>query len=75
MNRESDMKKLVIGLTGLAVIALNSAVFYAANASNTPKTFATSSAIKAAKWNPTVKLTHTKSSVLMQPTGIPNHAL
>ena len=74
MNRESDMKKLVIGLTGLAVIALNSAVFYAANAADTPKTFATSSAIKAAKWNPTVKLTYSKSSVLMQPTGIPNHA-
>ena len=74
MNRESDMKKLVIGFIGIAVIALNSAVFYAANSANTPKTFATSSAIKAAKWNPTVKLTYSKSSVLMQPTGIPNHA-
>ena len=67
-------KKIVIGITGLAVIALNSVVFYAASAANTPKSAATSSAIKAAKWNPTVKLTYSKSSVLMQPTGIPNHA-
>jgi hypothetical protein len=67
-------KKIVIGITGLAVIALNSVVFYAASAANTPKSVATSSAIKAAKWNPTVKLTYSKSSVLMQPTGIPNHA-
>ena len=68
------MKKLVIGITGLAVIALNSVVFYAANAANTAKSVSTSSAIKAAKWNPTVKLTYSKSSVLMQPNGIPNHA-
>ena len=68
------MKKLVIGITGIAVIALNSVVFYAASAANTPKSVATSSAIKAAKWNPTVKLTYSKSSVLMQPNGIPNHA-
>ena len=67
-------KKIVIGITGLAVIALNSVVFYAASAANTPTSVATSSAIKAAKWNPTVKLTYSKSSVLMQPTGIPNHA-
>ena len=67
-------KKIVIGITGLAVMALNSVVFYAASAANTPKSVATSSAIKAAKWNPTVKLTYSKSSVLMQPTGIPNHA-
>jgi len=67
-------KKIVIGITGLSVIALNSVVFYAASAASTPKSVATSSAIKAAKWNPTVKLTYSKSSVLMQPTGIPNHA-
>ena len=68
------MKKLVIGITSLAVISLNSVVFYAANAATAPKLVATSNAIKAAKWNPTVKLTYSKSSVLMQPTGIPNHA-
>lgn len=49
------MKKIVIGIIGLAVIALNSVVFYAASAASTPKSVATSTAIKAAKWNPTVK--------------------
>jgi len=68
------MKKLVIGISGIVVIALNSAVFYAASAASTPKSVATSTAIKAASWNPTVKLTYSTSSVLMQPTGIPNHA-
>lgn len=69
-----SMKKLVIGISGIVVIALNSVVFYAASAASTPKSVATSSAIKSAKWNPTVKLTYSQSSVLMQPTGIPNHA-
>lgn len=68
------MKKLVIGITALAVIALNSVVFYSAQAANTPKSVTTTSAIKAAKWNPTVKMTYSKSSVIMEPTGIPNHA-
>ena len=68
------MKRLVIGFMSIAVIALNSVVFYAANASSAQKVVSTSSAIKTAKWNPTVKLTFSKSSVLMQPTGIPNHA-
>lgn len=68
------MKKLVIGITSVAVVVLNSVVFYAANAATAPKVVATSSAIKAAQWNPTVKFTYSKSSVLMQPTGIPNHS-
>jgi hypothetical protein len=68
------MKKLVIGITSVAVVVLNSVVFYAANAATAPKVVATSGAIKAAQWNPTVKLTYSKSSVLMQPTGIPNHS-
>jgi hypothetical protein len=68
------MKKIVIALASIVVIALNSIVFYAAQAASTPKSVATSSAIKSAKWNPTVKLTYLKSSVIMQPTGIPNHA-
>jgi hypothetical protein len=67
------MKKVVIGIAGLAVIALNSVVFYAANAASTPKSVAIASAVKAAKWNPTVKLTYSKSSIIMQPDGIPNH--
>ena len=68
------MKKLVIGIAGLAIIALNSVVPYAANAASTPKSVVTTGAIKAAKWNPTVKLTYSNSSVIMQPDGIPNHA-
>jgi hypothetical protein len=68
------MKKLVIALTGIGVIALNSTVFYAANAASTSKSVSVVSAAKAAKWNPTVKLTYGKSSIVMEPTGIPNHA-
>jgi hypothetical protein len=68
------MKKLVVSLAGIFVIALNSLVFYAASAASAPKSVTTVKAIKAAKWNPTVKLTYSKSSVLMQPTGIPNHS-
>lgn len=67
-------KKIAIGISGLTVIALNSVVFYAASAANTPKSIATYNAVKTAKWNPTVKLTYSKNTVLMQPTGIPNHA-
>lgn len=67
-------KKLVIGITGLAVIALNGVVFYSAQAASTTKSVSVANAIKAAKWNSTVKLTYAKSSVIMQPDGIPNHA-
>jgi hypothetical protein len=67
------MKKVVIGIAGLAVIALNSVVFYAANAASAPKSVAITSAVKVAKWNPTVKLTYSKSSIIIQPDGIPNH--
>jgi hypothetical protein len=66
-------KKVVIGISGLVVIALNSVVIYVANAAITPKSVSITSAIKAAKWNPTVKLSYAKVSVLMEPTGIPNH--
>ena len=64
------MKKLVIGISSIVVIAL----FYAASAANTSKSVSTSSVVKAAKWNPTVMLTYTKNTVLMQPNGIPNHS-
>ena len=64
----------MIGISGLIVIALNSVVFYAAQAASTPKSVTTTSALKSAKWNPTVKLAYSKSAVIMQPTGIPNHA-
>jgi hypothetical protein len=66
-------RKMIIGLTGLAVIALNGVVFYAANAASTSKSVSITSAAKAAKWNPTVKITYGKSTIVMEPTGIPNH--
>ena len=66
-------KKIIIGVTGFAVIALNSVVFYAAQATTTAQSISTVSAIKGAKWNATVKLTYSKTSVIMQPDGIPNH--
>lgn len=69
-----NSKKRMIGLTAIAVIALNSAVYYVAHAASTPATVSTTSALKAAKWNPTVKITYSKSSIILQPTGIPNHA-
>jgi hypothetical protein len=68
------MKKLVIVAFGFAVIALNGAVFYTAQAATSTKSVSTVRAIKVAKWNPTVKLTYSTSSVIMQPDGIPNHA-
>ena len=67
-------KKSLVGITALVVALLNGAVFYMANAAGTSTAVSTTAAVKAAKWNPTVKLTYSKSSVLMQPTGIPNHA-
>ena len=66
-------KKLIIGITGVAVLALNSAVFYAAQGATTAQSISTVSAIKSGKWNPTIKLSYSKNSVIMQPDGIPNH--
>ena len=68
------MKKLIVSIIGAAVIALNAFVFYAAQGASTPKSVTTVSAIKTAKWNPTVKITYGKTSIVMEPTGIPNHA-
>jgi hypothetical protein len=67
-------KKLLVGITALLVALLNSAVFYVANAAGTSTAVSTIAAVKAAKWNPTVKLTYSSKSIIMQPTGIPNHA-
>ncbi len=67
------MKKFIIGVSAFAVIASNSAIFYVAQAA-TPSSISTTTAVKAAKWNSTVKLTYSKTSVVMQPDGIPNHA-
>ena len=67
------MKKLVIGIVGFAVVLVNSFVFYVAHAAGTSTAVSTIAAVKAAKWNPTVKLTYTSSAIIMQPDGIPNH--
>lgn len=67
------MKKFVLAIAGVLLIGANGAVFISANAASTQKSVATTAAIKGATWNPTVKLTYSKSSVIMQPTGIPNH--
>ena len=64
----------VVGITALVVALLNGAVFYMANAAGTSTAVSTTAAVKAAKWNPTVKLTYSSKSIIMQPTGIPNHA-
>ena len=67
-------KKTLVGITALVVALLNGAVFYMANAAGTSIAVSTTAAVKAAKWNPTVKLTYSSKSIIMQPTGIPNHA-
>ncbi len=67
-------KKLFVGITAVVVVLLNSGVIYMANAAGTSAAASTIAAVKAAKWNPTVKLTYSSKSIIMQPTGIPNHA-
>lgn len=67
------MKKLVIGVVGFAVLLANGLVFYAAQAAGTSSAISITSAVKAAKWNSTVKLSYSKSSIILQPDGIPNH--
>ena len=67
-------KKSLVGITALVVVSLNSAVFYMANAAGTSTAVSTIAAVKAAKWNPKVKLAYYSKSIIMQPTGIPNHA-
>lgn len=66
-------KKSVIGIILVAVFALNGFVFYSARAASTSTAVSTTSVVKSAKWNPTVKLTYSKSSIILQPDGIPNH--
>ena len=58
--------KTLVALAGLATISLNGIVFYAANATSTPNSVSIASAVKTAKWNPTVKLTYGKTSIVME---------
>mgnify|MGYP000514677710 CR=1 FL=1 len=48
--------------------------FYASQNVTSNGDISTSSAIKGADWNPTVKLSFTGNSVTMEPNGIPDHA-
>lgn len=68
------VKKLLLIITSLAIVTLNGVVFYSAQGASTPKTVSITAALKAAKWNPTVKLTYSKSSIVLQTDGIPNHS-
>lgn len=67
------MKKLVIGIVGCAVVLMNSAVIYVAHSASTPTSVKTTAALKAAAWNPTVKISYSGTSIILQPNGIPNH--
>lgn len=80
------MKKLMIAVAGLVVIALNVVACSASQKSDSSSSNVTSSpsseattdvittdAIKTATWNPTVILTYSDGSVIMEPNGIPNH--
>lgn len=68
------MKKKFVGAAGILLVAANTAVFISAHGASTPKSVTTVNSVKGAQWNPTVSLTYSKSSIIMQPTGIPNHA-
>lgn len=67
-------RKFAVGVAGLAIVVANGVVFYRAEAASSSTTISVLSAIKGANWNPTVKLVYSKSSVIMKPDGIPNHA-
>lgn len=68
-----NMNRKIMAVVVLTFMGITGVVFYSANAATTTSTVTTTSAVKAAKWNQTVKLTYSKSSVIMQPNGIPNH--
>ena len=67
------MKKKLIVMTAALVLVLNGVVLYTVQASSTPVSVSTVAPVKAAKWNSTVKFAYSKSSVVIQPDGIPNH--
>ena len=67
------MKKVFIGVIGVAVLMLNGIVVYVAHAASASTSVSTTAVVKAAKWNSTVKLTYSSKSIIMQPDGIPNH--
>lgn len=67
------MKKRIVGVSILILLASNSAIYIAAHAAST-SSISITSALKKAQWNSTVKLTYSNSSIILQPDGIPNHS-
>jgi hypothetical protein len=72
--RNIDMKKTLMTFTGILVILLNNLVFETAHSASTPKPVTTTTAIKNAKWNSTIKISYSKNSIVLQADGLPNHA-
>ena len=62
-----------MAVVGATLVALASFFFFDASSATTTSSVSISSALKAAKWNSTVKLTYSKTSIILQPTGIPDH--
>lgn len=67
------MKKVLIVISAFFAIFLNGFVFYSAQAASNTKSPSITVALKAAKWNPTVKMSYSKNSIVLEPDGIPNH--
>jgi len=80
------VKKIMIVVAGIVSIALNVVACSASQNIGTPGATLTGSpssdvtadavttdAIKTASWNPTVQLTYSDGSVIMEPNGIPDH--
>ena len=67
------MKKLTMAVVGATLVAVASFFFFDASSATTTSSVSITTALKAAKWNSTVKLTYSKTSIVLQPTGIPDH--
>lgn len=69
----SMMNRVTVAAASLTLLGLGGFSIYSAQAASSATTTSTVNSIKSAKWNPTVKLTYTSNSVVMEPNGIPNH--
>lgn len=67
-------KTLAIAVAGLALVGGGLAYIYASQYVAPNGDINVSTSIKNADWNPTVKLSYTSNSVIMEPNGIPDHA-
>ena len=62
-----------MAVVGATLVAVASFFFFDASSATTTSSVSITTALKAAKWNSTVKLTYSKTSIVLQPTGIPDH--